>query len=305
MAISVVIPTKGRVDQIFICLNSILKQTLLPHEIIIVDSSENANLGLFLKRKFPLDLPKIKYIHSEATLTEARNIGTQQSSGDVILFLDDDTILDKNYIKEMTKVFTNDNNGKIAGVMGNITNTKRDTSGWRAALRHLFSLGYYGNGKFRLSGLSTWIHGEKKMMKTEFLSGCASAYRREILNEFKFDEKLGMLGGYCFLEDADFSYRVSRKYALMYTPFAKLEHRPPTKVFSSEKKRQYIFNHFYLFKKNMPKHLSNIFAFIISLYGVLLFTLLFERNLKGFVGCFQGIKDISSKFPADSTESFT
>lgn len=296
MAMSIVIPTKGRVDQIFICLNSILKQTLLPHEIIIIDSSENANLGLFLKRKFRVDHPKVKYIHTEATLTEARNIGTQQSSGDVIFFLDDDIILDKDYVKEVTKVFTNDNDGKIAGVMGNITNMKRDTSGWRATLRRLFFLDYYGNGKFKLSGLPTWVHGQEKIMKTEFLSGCASAYRREVLNEFKFDEKLGVLGGYCFLEDADFSYRVSRKYPLIYTPFAKLEHRAPG-VVSPTKKRQYIFNLFYLFKKNVPKRLSNIFAFLLSLFGLLLFTLLFERNVRGFVSYLQGIADIPSKFP--------
>jgi glycosyltransferase involved in cell wall biosynthesis len=86
--ISVVIPTKGRVDQIFRRLDSILKQTLLPHELILVNSSENANLGLFLKRRFPVDHPKIKYIRTEASVTEARNIGTQHGSGDVIFFFD-------------------------------------------------------------------------------------------------------------------------------------------------------------------------------------------------------------------------
>lgn len=296
LATSVVIPTRGQVDQISRCISSILEQTLLPHEIIVVDAGENTDLNLFLKRKFPVDHPKIEYIHSRTCLTEARNIGVQRSSGDIVFFFDDDVILEGDYIEKVMKVFLSDKEGKIAGVIGNITNVKRDTSGWRAALRSLFSLDYYGNGKFRLSGLPTWVSGENKIMRTEFLSGCASAYRREVLNEFKFDEKLGVLGGYCFLEDADFSYRVSRKYTLMYTPFARLEHRAP-RVVSPTKKRQYIFNHFYLFKKNVPKRLSNIFAFLLSLFGLLLFTSLFERNLRGFVSYLQGIADIPSKFP--------
>jgi len=295
--VSVVIPTKGRAGQIFRCLDSILRQTLLPREIIIVDSSENANLGFFLKRKFPVDHPKIKYIHTGASLTKARNIGTQHSSGDVIFFFDDDVILDKDYIKEVTKVFMNDKDGKIGGVMGNITNLKRDTKSWSAMLRRLFYQDQFGNGKFRPSGLPTWVHGEKKILKTEFLSGCASAYRRQVLNEFKFDEKLGMLGGYCYLEDVDFSYRVSQKYDLLYTPFAKLEHQASwlKKNDANQiiKKQQLVRNHFYLFKKNTPKHLSNVFAFCSALFGYLLLTLLSERSPKGVIGWLRGIAHIA------------
>ena len=294
--ISIVIPTKGRVREILRCIDSILKQTNPVHEIIIIDSSKNTGLYYLLKEKFSHAIPKIKYIYSKVSNNAARNIGIRQSAGDIVFFFDDDVTLDKNYIEEVVKVFRSDKEEKIAGVMGNIANMKRDVYGWRSLLRRLFSLDYYGDGKSRLSGLPTWVHGEKEIMKTEFLSGCMSAYRREILDEFKFDENLGLSGGYCFLDDVDMSYRVSRKHTLIYTPFAKLKHRPP-KAVSPTKKRQYIFNHFYLFKKNIPKRLLNILAFVLSLFGLLFFTLLFERNLRGFVSYLQGIADIKSKFP--------
>lgn len=295
--ISVVIPTKDRVKQIMACIDSIFKQTRLSDEIIIIDSSQNTDLYSVLKEKFSYVISKIKYIHSIVSNNAARNIGIRQSLGDIVFFFDDDIVLDKDYIKEVVKVFMNDKEAKIAGVMGNITTMRRDIRSWRAKLKRLFYQSYYGDGKFRSSGAATWVHGKRKITRTEFLSGCMSAYRRDVLNEFKWDEKLGVLGGYCYSDDVDLSYRVSREYILMYTPFAKLEHRPPTKMFSSKKKRQYVFNNFYLFKKNIPKQLSNIFAFIISVYGTLLFTLLFEKNPKGFIGCLQGIKDLSSKFP--------
>lgn len=296
--ISVIVPTKGRGNKILKCIDSILNQTLLPNEIIIVDSSKNVNLDAVLKRKFPLVHPKIVYIHSGVCLAAARNLGVQHSSGDIVFFFDDDVVLDKNYMKEVVKIFLNDKERKIGGVMGNITNIRRDASSLGAMLNRLFFLSHFGNGKNTFSGLPTFVHGEGKVIRTDFLSGCMMAYRREVLREFVFDEKLGKIGGYCYLEDVDFSYRVSRKYTLLYTPFAKLEHHPSWLRMIGDnqmmKNRQFIFNHFYLFKKNSPKHLLNVFAFYVSVFGYLIVTLLFSRNPKAVIGWFQGIRDIAS-----------
>lgn len=289
LSTSVIIPTKGRVSEVCRCISSILKQTLLPQEIIIVDSSKKADLDLCLKKNFRTFYSKIKYIHFVACLAAARNIGVKHSSGDIVFFFDDDVILDKNYIKEVVSVFMNDKKGKIGGVMGRITNAKKKSS-YRVMLRRLFFLNHPGDGKCLPSGHATWVHNKNKIMRTDFLSGCLQAYRKKIFNEFEFDEELGKLGGYCYWEDADFSFRVSRKYVLMYTPFAKLEHYPPDelRINSMSLKKQLVFNHFYLFKKNMPKHFLNVFAFCLSIFGLLLLTLL-RRTPKETIGVLQGI----------------
>jgi len=299
--ISVVIATKERINNVLKCVRSILNQIFPPHEIIIIDSSKNTDLNSALKTNFPKEEAKIKYIHFDACLTAARNKGVQSSSGDLIFFFDDDVILEKNYIKEVVKVFMNDKDGKIGGVMGQITNVCReDQKNWRGVLslnlRRLFYLTRHGDGKMLPSGLPTYVHGEKKTMKVECLSGCMMAYRRNVFDTFMFDEQLGKLSGYCYMEDVDFSYRVSRRYVLMYTPFAKLEHNPPEEstTNSMSRKKQFVFNHFYLFKKNMPKHLSNVFAFCLSTFGLLLLTLL-RRTPKETVGVLQGIIDATLK----------
>lgn len=301
MIISVVIPTKDRGTKISVCIESILKQTFLPHEIIIVDSSEKKGLDSMLKRRFPITHPKIKYIYSKVSLTAARNIGVKHSSGDLIFFFDDDVILDKDYIKEVVKVFTNDKDGKIGGVMGQITNVQRIPKDWKDILNlnlsRLFHLPRQGDGKILLSGFPTSVHGKKRTMKVEFLSGCMMAYRRKVFDTFMFDEQLGKLSGYCYMEDVDFSYRVSRKYSLIYTPFAKLEHYPSLgKTKEQEhnstmsiRMQEMVVNHFYLFKKNMPKHFLNMFTFVLSLLGLLILTLIYKRNPKAFIGWFKGI----------------
>jgi len=291
--VSVVIPTKGRINEALECINSILNQTLLPHEIIIIDSSKNTSLSSFLKRRTPTEHTKIKYVYFDACLTAARNKGVQQSSGNIIFFFDDDVVLDRDYIKEVVKVFRDDRDGSIAGVMGKITNIRTNMSALNTAFRRLFFLSYFGDGKFRSSGITTSVQHEKRIVKTNFLTGCGMAYRRKIFREFTFDEKLEKLSGYCYREDVDFSYRVSRKYTLMFTPFAKLEHRQSKKsrINSMLTKRQHIFNHYYLFKRNMPKHLTNLIAFCLSILGLLLLSIA-RKNARRTAGILRGILDI-------------
>jgi GT2 family glycosyltransferase len=292
--ISAVIPTKGRAQDLLLCVSSLLKQTLMPDEIIIVDSSEDEKSGLLLKQSFPQSISRIKYIHSKVNTNEARNIGIQQSSREIVFFFDDDVVLDRDYIEEVVRVFVENEDKEIGGVMGNIKNMKRDTLSLKTKIRRLFFLDHFGNGQMLPSGLPTWIHGTNKKAETSFLSGCMSAYRREVLRVFTFDPDLGRLSGYTFLDDVDMSVRVSRKYKLAYTPSARLEHNPSRKARINPKilKRQLIANHFYLFKKNTPKHFQNVFAFFLSIVGILVFILLFERNAQSVVGWFLGFIDI-------------
>lgn len=291
---SVIIPTKDRFHEIYRCICSILKQTLLPHEIIIVDSGEKRPVSSLLKAKFPLSPSGIKCIQAKVPLVGARNIGIRHSSGDILFFFDDDVVLHRDYIREVVKTFINDKDSKIKGVMGDIVNRKRLVDSLGNMLLRLFFLAHYGDGKFLPSGFPTWVYGEKKALETEFLPGCMMAFKKDVFREFMFDEKLGKLSGYCYLEDVDFCYRVSRKYAFTYTPLAKLEHHlsRTTRVDTVVKKRQWVLNYFYLFKKNIPKNLSNVFAFCLSIFGLIIMTYL-ERDPNAIVGLFLGIKDMS------------
>lgn len=292
LSVSVVIPTKDRVQQICECIDSIQKQTYSPDEIIVIDSSKTPLLKEILKEKFTKLYPKIKYIYSDVSTSAARNIGGRSSSGDIVFIFDDDVVLHSDYIKEVVKVFASDREGRVGGVMGRITNIKEDANPIKNIVHRLFFLSHTGDGKILPSGLETWVNSKNKIVKTESLSGCMQAYRKKVFDNFLFDEELGRLSGYCYSEDLDFSYRVSRKYALLYTPFAKIEHRPSqvSRIHVQTFRRQHIFNHFYLFRKNMPKHFTNLFAFCLSVFGFFLLTLL-RGNMRGVIGVLHGIID--------------
>ena len=125
MLVSIVIPTYNRAEDLDKCLNSIIIQTILPKEIIIVDDSNNDEIENLIDQRIKEFNEKniiLKYIRNEKerSIAIARNIGIENSKGNVILFLDSDVILEEDYIKEMLKVYKQKQNA--IGVQGYITN---------------------------------------------------------------------------------------------------------------------------------------------------------------------------------------
>lgn len=297
--ISVIIPTKDRPEDASKCLDSILIQTLLPDEIIIVDGSSTNEFDSNIITRANEKIKTI-YLHTTAGLTHQKNAGVRASSGDILFFLDDDVVLEKDFIKEILNVFAQDPNEKVAGVCGDII-TPKEQNGWSArhmlieaiqtlnkSIATIFLLSKNGNGKFRASGFPTDVYGAKEIKNVEFLPGGLTAYRRKIFAEFEFDENLS---GYCYMEDDDFSYRVSRRYKNVFTPYAKLFHNvsPVARADTAAREKMLIENSYYLFKKNIPQTLKHKFAFYWAITGLCLSAILITitgRNmglLKGFI----------------------
>jgi len=96
--VSVVTPTRNRSKLLEKCLASLTSQTIRPHEIIIVDNNSTDNTKKIIsKYKSRID---IKYIYlNQGTYPEFYNSGIYQASGQIIAFLDDDCIADKNWVR--------------------------------------------------------------------------------------------------------------------------------------------------------------------------------------------------------------
>ena len=94
--ISVVIPTYNREPQIFSrTFDSVLAQTFLPKEIVVVDSGnveDYSNSIRNIVESASVDGVDIRYIRSKKRLngSEARNLGASICSGSLYCFLDDD-----------------------------------------------------------------------------------------------------------------------------------------------------------------------------------------------------------------------
>ena len=89
--ISVIIPTKDRVEYITEAIQSVLKQTYQDFEILIIDGSSTNGTKDIIKK---LKDKRIGYFYQKGkkSLAGARNQGIKESQGEFIAFLDDDDL---------------------------------------------------------------------------------------------------------------------------------------------------------------------------------------------------------------------
>lgn len=306
--ISVIIPTKYREKDILNCLESISIQTLKPIEVIVVDSSDTEELRSVLESFSDLNI-KYFYLRIDGKRFKgsqqiAMNKGLDESSGDILLFLDDDVILDKDYIRNIADVFEHDVDGRIGGVTGEIVEKKRIINPLKNFLTHCYGLIPFvfmllreGDGKFQASGFPTSIKSgsTNKLLDVEFLYGCNMAFRKKILSEFRFDENLN-IHGCCSGDDDEIAYRISRKYQNIYSPFAKVVHNmSPVRSNRYAKNKLIVINHYYLFKRYRSQDLKHAFAFWWSIIGLFVregIVVMSKRNRSGMQGLADGMKEI-------------
>ena len=106
--ISVIIPVYNREKTIVNCVNSILNQTYLPKEIIIVDDGSTDNTIVTIE-SIKKSIIKVIALNKNKGAQYARNIGIKNSKSKWITFLDSDDTWIKNKLEkqiEITSRFT-------------------------------------------------------------------------------------------------------------------------------------------------------------------------------------------------------
>ena len=110
--ISVIIPTYNSANFIEKTLESLISQTVLPEEIIIVDDGSKDNtveiINKWAQNKKSLNIKFKQNQHKGPG--EARNIGIHLSTGDWISFLDSDDTWEPKKIYEVKKIIRNNIN---------------------------------------------------------------------------------------------------------------------------------------------------------------------------------------------------
>jgi len=289
---SVIICTRNRLRDMMTCLNSLKEQRVKPTELIVVDSSDapldtqELFTAIFNATHFPGI--SLVYQHTRPGLTYQRNIGITLATCEVVYFFDDDVVLESDYIAHMNEAFQM--HPHYAGGMGDITNisSKKTVYNW---VRALFLLQRnYASGRFTFSGLPTHAYGMKQFMDVEVLGGCCMAYRRSALLKHTFDEKLN---GYAFMEDCDFSRRVSYDAPLFYNPRARMQHleSPTARDKVVDTRAMYIKNYTYLFYKNFyPKNRLKIVGYYWAIVGLFVEGIAL-RDIDFIKGYYKGLRD--------------
>ena len=112
--ITIVIPTYNRPVVLKNTVESYLAGRVLPRQIIIVDQSPEPFDPAIIKETHGVELRVLRSATPSSTL--ARNIGARASSNDVILFSDDDIVVDEESIALLADAMSDDKLALVAGV---------------------------------------------------------------------------------------------------------------------------------------------------------------------------------------------
>ena len=273
LIVSAIIATMNRPADLEAALKSLAIQTRLPDEILIIDQSTSdatKDLVLRYQKENAAIGARLKYFYQEKkSLVQARNRGIDEAKGDIWSFLDDDIVLFEDYYQKIVDAFEKD--PKLAGISGN-AKVKEAWYGWRWTLRqflhHIFLLNHY-DGKMTWSGFGHPIYEREieKAMRVELLPGCNMSYRSSLAQGERFDE---YFKGYSYREDAEYSYRISRKGHVLMVPDARLWHNYSTssRMTEAELKKMKIANYYYMFNKFKGKNWIARILFGYSLFGL-------------------------------------
>jgi len=101
--VSLIIPTYNRQEIVFQTLQYIKQQSISGFEVVLVDQTESndSNLNNFKDDGFKYKYLKIK----ETGLPNARNVGAENAKGDILIFIDDDSIPDSDLIQSYMNLF--------------------------------------------------------------------------------------------------------------------------------------------------------------------------------------------------------
>jgi glycosyltransferase involved in cell wall biosynthesis/GT2 family glycosyltransferase len=224
ISLSIVIPTRNREKDLLTCINSIVVQTVLPTEILVIDDGEISEevLKKIESRSSFKDI-RFKYFKkNKPGLSESKNLGAKKSVGDVVLFLDDDVVLRNDYIENIIGVWNNSWNKKsVAGVSGIIENS-RNRSFVETIFNRIFCL--YSEKPWTILpwGFQTWDWNINKECVADWLPGGTSSFRREVFDKYLFEP---LQPGRTSLEDFEFCWKLKNNgYYFIITPAAKLNH---------------------------------------------------------------------------------
>jgi glycosyltransferase involved in cell wall biosynthesis len=207
-------------------IEGILKQDLSHDEwsLTIIDNNSSASVA---EIDFVKELKIRTIVEKKQGLTAARACAVNNSSGDILIFVDDDNILETNYLSTTKQIFSND--GELVLLSGNIVPMYiRQPPKWFTQFEPMLAIR-------RLDSNQSVIYNSLTTYNLNFPIGAGMAVRSTFIKDY-YDNHLSA-GNYIegrkgdelsSGEDLDLDlYAISKGFKLGVSPFMKLIHIIP------------------------------------------------------------------------------
>lgn len=210
---SVIIPNWNGSKLLTDCLGSLTRQTFEDFEIILVDNGSTDDSREFVRSNFP----KVKIIPLQKNFgfAKAINEGVKASSSKYIILLNNDTSVDRNFLKQLIKCA--DSHPEVISVNSKLLNfyNKKIIDGVGILINEV--------GQARSLGWQEEDRGQYDSNQYIFgATGGASLFKRkDFIKVGLFDEKYFM-----YSEEVDFAFRAQfLGYKSIYCPKAVIYHK--------------------------------------------------------------------------------
>lgn len=247
------------------CINSVFSQKFKDYEIIVVDNGSSDNSVEYLKEKYSSAINIIPLKQNKG-FAGGSNEGIKVAKGNYIVLLNNDTIVDENWLSELINAVDSDEKiGMCACKILNYYNKDEfDTLG------HLIYPDGLNRGRAKFEKN---YHQYDKFEEVFFPSGAAALYRKSMLDEIGFfDEDFFAYG-----DDTDIGIRGRLAgWKCLYVPTAIAYHKSsasthqysPWKIYLVERNRILILFKYFPFRYILISPFYTLYRFWYNFIGI-------------------------------------
>jgi len=223
---SIIIPTLNQAKMLKECLRHISKLNCdaLLYEVVVVDNGSSDNTKE-IALSFQDRITNLEYVYCEALgLMAARHRGYEEAHGEILCYIDDDSMVTKKWLNGIADAFTDENVVLVGGP--SIPQYESAPPDWMEYFWHETEFGMVNNF------LSLVEFGEKKIeINPVYVFGCNYSIRKNIFSELDGTHPDYLPEKYKYYQ-GDGESGLSREifelgYKTVYEPLAKIYHLIP------------------------------------------------------------------------------
>jgi hypothetical protein len=237
------------------CIKSLIKVKYKNFSIILVDNNSSDGSYEKLKNEFT----DIKVLQSgwDGGYAYGTNYGAKvalQQGADYVIYLNNDTEVEEDFLDQLMNVFSNYDN---VGIVSSKVFYMHDKT-------KLYSAGGTFN-KFRCTGVNSYqgkdadTHGNE-IKEINFAEGCCMCIKRAVF------EKIGFMNEeyFMYFDEIDYSVKAIKYFKLYYTPYSKIYHKAGAGITWKDFSAFY----YYYFTRNRINFYRN-FSILWQIYSII------------------------------------